>query len=80
MCEPKPEHQRDWKRGYKREECCLGLIRALLSGLRFLSIRERVGQREGDGGYGLSSREHLGVLSPPPVGLFYSPNFKVLYL
>jgi len=85
VCEPKPECQQDRGRGDTREECRLGLIRALLSGLRFLSITES-GAEERDGGVWLEFQRALtrAALSSSGwvwFGWFYffspSPNRKV---
>lgn len=86
VCEPKPERQKDQGRGDKREECRLGLIRALLSGLRFLSITES-GIKERHGGVWLEFQRALTSASLSSLGLVWlvlfcfffppSPNCKV---
>lgn len=70
VCEPKPERQKDQGRGDKREECRLGLIRALLSGLRFLSITES-GTKEKDGGVWLEFQRALASASLSSLGLVW---------
>lgn len=81
VCEPKPECQKDQGRGDKREECCLGLIRALLSGLRFLSITES-GTKERDRGVWLEFQRALVSASLSSLGLvwlvlFFPPLSKL---
>lgn len=84
VCEPKPECQKDQRRGDKREECRLGLIRALLSGLRFLSITES-GTKGRDRGIWLEFQRALASAALSSLGLvcwfclFFppSPNCKV---
>lgn len=70
VCEPKPECQNDQGRGDKREECRLGLIRALLSGLRFLSITES-GTKERDGGVWLEFQRALASAALSSLGLVW---------
>lgn len=85
VCEPKPECQKDQGRGDTREECRLGLIRALLSGLGFLSITES-GTKERDGGVWLEFQRALAGAALSSLGLVWlvlfiffspSPNCKV---
>lgn len=68
--EPKPECQKDQGRGDKREERRLGLIRALLSGLRFLSITES-GTKERDGGVWLEFQRALASAALSSLGLVW---------
>lgn len=81
--------QRDQGTGDTRKECPLGLIRALLSGLRFLSITEN-GTKERDMGIWLEFQRALASASLSSLGLvfvivffyfififFPSPNYKV---
>lgn len=70
VCEPKPECQKDRGRGDTREECPLGLIRALLSGLRFLSITES-GTKERGVGIWLEFQRALASASLSSLGLFF---------
>lgn len=70
VCEPKPECQNDQGRGDKREECRLGLIRALLSGLRFLSITES-GTKERDRGVWLEFQRALASAALSSLGLVW---------
>lgn len=70
VCEPKPECQKDQGRGDTREECRLGLIRALLSGLRFLSITES-GTKERDGGVWLEFQRALAGAALSSLGLVW---------
>lgn len=85
VCEPKPERQKDQGRGDKREECRLGLIRALLSGLWFLSITES-GTKERDGGVWLEFQRALASASLSSLGLvclvlfFFFPPLQIVGL
>lgn len=71
--------QRDQGTGDTRKECPLGLIRALLSGLRFLSITEN-GTKERDMGIWLEFQRALASASLSSLGLVFVIVFFILFL